>query len=62
MDLATTQRYMHVSPAAIEGATRCLIRPFRLKADTTIAVVEEYWRRRENHKNQSLNRLESLKN
>ena len=27
MDLATTQRYMHLSPAAIEGAIRLLDQP-----------------------------------
>ena len=39
MDLATTQRYMHLSPAAIDGAIRLLeylgITP----------VVETWWRR-----------------
>lgn len=35
-DLITTQRYMHLSPAAIEGAIRCWIDgQVRLKADTT---------------------------
>ena len=27
MDLTTTQRYMHLSPAAIEGAIRLLVQP-----------------------------------
>ena len=32
MDLATTQRYMHLSPAAIEGAIRLLDQPGPAKA------------------------------
>ena len=32
MDLATTQRYMHLSPAAIEGAIRLLDQPSPAKA------------------------------
>jgi site-specific recombinase XerD len=36
-DLSTTQRYMHLSPAAIEGAIRLLEQP---------NPVMTYWRRR----------------
>jgi site-specific recombinase XerD len=31
-DLSTTQRYMHVSPAAVEDAIRLLDRPYRAMA------------------------------
>jgi integrase len=34
-DLATTQRYMHLSPAALDAAIRLLDEPGRLKQDTT---------------------------
>jgi site-specific recombinase XerD len=34
-DLTTTQRYMHLSPAAIEGAIDCWSKLVRLKPDPT---------------------------
>ena len=40
-DLATTQRYMHLSPAAIESAIRLLDEP-----GNPARVVETLWRRR----------------
>ena len=40
-DLTTTQRYMHLSPAAIEGAIRLLDQP-----GAAGEVVETFWRRR----------------
>lgn len=51
-DLITTQRYMHLSPAAIEGAIGCWIN--RVRLDTTYEQrqgdqspdVERYWRQR----------------
>jgi site-specific recombinase XerD len=38
-DLLTTQRYMHLSPAAIESAIRLL------EAPVVPALVETFWRR-----------------
>jgi integrase len=46
-DLDTTQRYMHLSPAALDAAIRLLDGP--AEAGPTIdRVVEKYRRRREN--------------
>ena len=39
-DLSTTQRYMHVSPAAVEDAIRLLDGRLQLRG------VETFWRRR----------------
>jgi len=45
-DLATTQRYMHLSPAAVEGAIRLLdspARPFRrgdIIVETAVKSIE----------------------
>jgi integrase len=54
MDLATTQRYMHLSPAAIEGAIRLLDRPGPAEAGHYLGsepvhgfgdILETFWRR-----------------
>jgi hypothetical protein len=42
-DLGTTQRYMHLSPAALDAAIRLL----ETGADTARLAVEKQWRRRE---------------
>lgn len=42
-DLSTTQRYMHLSPAALDAAIRLL----ETGTTTTAPVVEKSWRRRE---------------
>ena len=41
MDLATTQRYMHLSPAAIEGAIRLLDRTKPVRGFGDILETEE---------------------
>ena len=38
-DLTTTQRYMHLSPAALDSAIRLLDQPFPYR------VLETFWRR-----------------
>ena len=43
-DLATTQRYMHLSPAALDAAIRLL----DWQTANRSGPVEKYWRRREN--------------
>ena len=40
-DLSTTQRYMHLSPAAVEGAIRLLDQPAPAFATGEIAETEE---------------------
>jgi integrase len=43
-DLGTTQRYMHLSPAALDAAIRLL----ETGTETSRVAVEKWWRRREN--------------
>ncbi len=59
-ELGMTQRYMHLSPAALDSAIRWIAR-VRLKADTTYAPfpknpVETFWRRGGFPKERSMNR------
>jgi len=44
-DLGTTQRYMHLSPAALDAAIRLL----ETGTDTSRVAVEKWWRRRESN-------------